>query len=119
MQLHWLNDNLAVSGQLSAKNIDELSSMKIKSIICNRPDFETDDAQPTAESVSIECKRNEIEFFFHPVQSNFQTELDAEKMAELLKSLPKPIVAYCRTGGRSMSLIGMTNQLGLIDLKDV
>ena len=119
MQLYWLSDTIGVSDQISPEDVVELSSLGVKSIICNRPDRESESDQPDAESIRQASKKLGIEFAFHPVESNFQTEQDASEMAKYLCKLPKPIIAYCRSGGRSTALIGLAEQLQLINLQEL
>ena len=119
MQLYWLSDSIGVSGQLYPENILELSKLGVSSVICNRPDGESGPEQPTAQAIMLATEQLGMKFVFHPVQSNFQTDEDAIEMAKHLNKLPKPIVAYCRSGGRSTALIGLTQQLQLIDLHDL
>ena len=119
MQLYWLSDTIGVSDQISPEDVLELSSLGVKSIICNRPDKESEPDQPDAESISQACTKLGIEFAFHPVESNFQTEHDASQMAKHLRDLPKPIIAYCRSGGRSTALIGLAEQLQFINLQEI
>ena len=117
IQFNWLNDELATSGQIMPEDIYKLKELGFKSIICNRPDFESGPSQPTQDLISKIATEFDIEFSYLPVESSFQTEVDAKHMSELIKMMPKPILAYCRSGGRCMSLIGLSNQLGLISLK--
>ena len=119
MQLYWLSDTIGVSDQISPEDVLELSSLGVKSIICNRPDRESEFDQPDAESIRQASTKLGIEFIFHPVESNFQTELDASEMAKYLCELPKPIIAYCRSGGRSTALIGLAEQLEFINLQEL
>ena len=119
MQLYWLSDTIGVSDQISPEDVLELSSLGVKSIICNRPDRESGSEQPDAESIRLASKKLGIEFVFHPVESNFQTEQDASEMAKQLCKLPKPIIAYCRSGGRSTALIGLAEQLQFINLQEL
>ena len=119
MQLYWLSDTIGVSDQITPEDVSELASLGVKSIICNRPDRESEYDQPDAESIRQASKKLGIEFAFHPVESNFQTEQDASQMAKHLCELPKPIVAYCRSGGRSTALIGLAEQLQFINLQEL
>ena len=119
MQLYWLSDTIGVSDQISPEDVLELSSLGVKSIICNRPDREHESDQPDAESIRQASNKLGIEFVFHPVESNFQTNQDASKMAKYLCELPKPIIAYCRSGGRSTALIGLAEQLEFINLQEL
>ena len=81
--------------------------------------WESESNQPDAESIRKASKKAGIEFAFHPVESNFQTEHDASEMAKYLCKLPKPIIAYCRSGGRSTALIGLAEQLQFINLQEL
>ena len=119
MQLYWLSDTIGVSDQISPEDVLELSSLGVKSIICNRPDRESEFDQPDAELIRQASKKLRIEFAFHPVESNLQTEHDASEMAKYLCELPKPIIAYCRSGGRSTALIGLAEQLQFINLQEL
>ena len=119
MQLYWLSDTIGVSDQISPEDVLELSSLGVKSIICNRPDRESEPDQPDAESIRQASKKLGIEFVFYPVESNFQTVQDASQMAKHLCALPKPVIAYCRSGGRSTALIGLAEQLQFINLQEL
>ena len=119
MQLYWLSDNIGVSDQISPEDVLELSGLGVRSIICNRPDMESEPDQPDANSIRQASGKLGIEFAFHPVESNFQTEQDASEMAKYLCKLPKPIIAYCRSGGRSTALIGLAEQLQFINLQEI
>ena len=110
---HWLSDDIAVSGQITSESVSSIKQMGFKSIICNRPDYESDANQPTKTSIEVEAKKLGVCFEFLPVPSSSHTESQATKMALHLNKLPKPILVYCRTGGRSSALIGLSVQLGL------
>ena len=109
----WLTNDIAVSGQIAPESVSSLKHMGFKSIICNRPDFESDINQPTKISIENEAKKLGVFFEFFPVASSNHSESEATKMASHLTKLPKPILVYCRTGGRSSALIGLSIQLGL------
>jgi len=109
----WLTEDIAVSGQIAPESVYDIKEMGFKSIICNRPDYESDSNQPTKTSIESEAKKLGLCFEFLPVASSNHTESEAVKMASHLTKLPKPILVYCRTGGRSSALIGLSVQLGL------
>ena len=58
MQLYWLSDTIGVSDQISPEDVLELSSLGVKTVICNRPDRESESDQPDAESIRQACKQN-------------------------------------------------------------
>jgi uncharacterized protein (TIGR01244 family) len=45
-----------------------------------------------------------MEFAYLPVISGAITAEQVEQMADLIESLPKPILAFCRSGARSTNL---------------
>ena len=58
MQLYWLSDTIGVSDQISPEDVLELSSLGVKSIICNRPDRESESLlilqkQPVLQPIKI------------------------------------------------------------------
>ena len=75
-----------------------------KSVINNRPDFEGGPNQPTNASIEAAAKAAGLNYAFLPVAPNFQSPEEIASFAELLASLPKPILAFCRSGTRSGKL---------------
>ena len=108
----WLTEKLAIAGQLTADQLQEISAAGFKSVICNRPDFEGGPAQPTAESMRQAASTLGLQFAYLPVSPYGGTPEEAMKMGELMGQLPTPMLAYCASGGRCMGLIGLAAQLG-------
>jgi uncharacterized protein (TIGR01244 family) len=48
---------------------------------------------------------------YQPVVSGAMTQDDVLKFAELLKTLPEPVLAYCRTGTRCTHLFNAASAL--------
>ena len=74
-----------------------------RSIICNRPDGEAAD-QPTFEEIEVAAKAKGLEARYLPVVSGKVRDQDAKDFSALTAELPKPVLAYCRTGTRSITL---------------
>ncbi|MNL71226.1 Beta-lactamase hydrolase-like protein [compost metagenome] len=49
---------------------------------------------------------------YQPVVGSAMTVSDVVRFAELLKTLPGPVLAYCRTGTRCTNLYAAAQQLG-------
>ena len=81
-----------------------LAQAGFKSVINNRPDFEGGPNQPTNASIEAAAKAAGLNYAFLPVAPNFQSPEEIASFAELLASLPKPILAFCRSGTRSGKL---------------
>lgn len=104
LPIHVINDAFAVAGQLSAQDMQEVLHAGYKSVIINRPDFEAGTDQPASTDVIQAAKELGLQIEYQPVISGALTHDDAVRFAALLDQLPKPILAYCRSGGRCLSL---------------
>lgn len=98
-----LADDLYVLAQIKPDDLDRLATFGFRSIISNRPDGEAED-QPAFSEISREAHRNGMEVRHIPVTSNKLTDEDISAFRAALCVLPKPILAYCRTGTRSTFL---------------
>ena len=75
-----------------------------KSVVNNRPDFEGGPDQPTSAAIEAAAIAAGLRYVHQPVLPAVQTEADFARFAALLAELPKPILAFCRTGTRSGKL---------------
>lgn len=98
--INSLTENFAVAPQLAATDMAAVAAAGFKSVIINRPDFEGGADQPTASSVMQAARAAGLTVEYQPVVSGGMTAEDVTRFAELLKTLPAPILAYCRTGTR-------------------
>jgi uncharacterized protein (TIGR01244 family) len=99
-----LDADLCVAPQLDPDAMAEAAAAGFRSVINNRPDFEGGPAQPTNAAIEAAARAAGLEYAFLPVQGGFQSADEIARFAELLASMPKPIVAFCRTGTRSGKL---------------
>lgn len=107
-----LTEHFAVAPQLGPEAMAEVAAAGFKSVICNRPDFEHGPDQPTAASVEAAAKAAGLAWAFLPVRSGAMTADDVRAMAGLLKDLPQPVLAYCRSGARCTQLFSLAQSLG-------
>ncbi len=106
MNLKQINPNLAVADQVSAEDVGMLADAGFKSIICNRPDGE-EAGQPAFAAIAAAAQARGLGAAFLPVISGQVTGTDAMRFGELVDTLPKPVLAYCRSGARSSTLWSM------------
>ena len=99
-----LSPDFSVAGQLSPEAMAPIAEAGYKSVINNRPDFEGGPGQPTNTSIEEAARTAGLAYAFLPVASNYQSPDEVARFAELLASLPKPILAFCRSGTRSGKL---------------
>jgi len=95
-----LNQNFAVAPQLTPEDMPAVAAAGYKSVIINRPDFEGGPDQPTAAAVAEAARNAGLHCEYQPVVSGAMTPADVQRFAELLGTLPQPVLAYCRTGTR-------------------
>lgn len=102
MDIRKVNDAFSVSGQIGTDDILQIVAMGFKSIICNRPDGESK-AQPLYESIEALALRAGLAVAYMPIAPTGPTQEDITELQRLISQLPKPVLAYCRTGNRSFT----------------
>ncbi|MBC7704859.1 MAG: TIGR01244 family phosphatase [Rhodoferax sp.] len=103
MELHPLTPYLSVTAQIQPGDLPAIQAMGIKSIICNRPDGEGPD-QPPSDAIAQAADELGIVLRYLPVVSGKISDEDAQTFGVLMQTLPKPALAYCRSGMRSTTL---------------
>lgn len=103
MQTKRITAVLSVSEQITAADVAALAEAGFNSIICNRPDGEGAD-QPVFAEIATAAQSHGMTAHYQPIVSGKVSDADAIAFGELLEKLPKPVLAYCRTGTRSTTL---------------
>lgn len=98
-----LAPNLSVSPQIVVDDLATLKAQGFRAIICNRPDGEGAD-QPGYAEIAAEAARLGLEARYLPIVGGMVSEGDAQAFATALRDLPGPVLAYCRSGTRSVTL---------------
>ena len=111
MDIRKVNDTFSVCDQIGANNIALISSLGYKSIICNRPDGEAE-FQPLFAELQHLAEQNDMKMVYLPIAATGPTQTDAGTFAQVYKGLPKPVLAYCRTGNRSMATWTAAMEMG-------
>lgn len=117
MQVHKLSDQLSVSPQIALDDISKLSALGFKSVICNRPDKESDD-QPAMQDIEQAVIAAGLIWQHQPVVSGNINDQDVEDFAQLLAKLPQPVFAFCRTGTRC-SILWALSQANKMSVDDI
>ncbi|MEO5734483.1 MAG: TIGR01244 family sulfur transferase [Rubrivivax sp.] len=99
-----LSPFFSVAPQLSPEAMVEAARVGFKSVINNRPDFEHGPDQPTSEQIEAAAVAAGLEYRFLPVDGAHQTSQQISDFADLLRDLPAPVLAFCRSGARSTRL---------------
>lgn len=101
MDIREITDELSVSPQIHVADVDAIAAAGFRAVICNRPDGESAD-QPRSDDVATAVKASGMEWRMLPVTQ--VTRADAEAFGNLLAELPKPVLAFCRSGTRCATL---------------
>jgi uncharacterized protein (TIGR01244 family) len=102
--INRLTPDFAVAPQLTPEDMAAVAEAGYKSVIINRPDHEGGPDQPTAAAVSEAAREAGLRVEYQPVVSGAITADDVTKFAELLQTMPAPVLAYCRSGARCTTL---------------
>ncbi|MFT3733119.1 MAG: TIGR01244 family sulfur transferase [Hyphomicrobium sp.] len=117
MKVSKLTDDLSVSPQILPSEVAELAALGFKSIISNRPDGEGAD-QPAFSEIEREAKANGLVSRYVPVETGKVSDADAVAFGATLAELPKPVLAYCRSGTRSTTLWALS-QASKVPIADI
>ncbi len=102
---------VCVAAQLTPEAMAEVASLGFKSVVNNRPDFEHGPDQPTNAAIAAAAQAAGLQYRFLPVAGNYQSPDDVAAFAELLKTLPPPMLMFCRSGARSNRLYELARAL--------
>ena len=117
MDIKKIDKELSVSPQIAPSDLQALAEVGFKAVICNRPDGEGND-QPLFHEIEEAAQAAGLSAHYLPVETGKVGDEDAEHFGELLDSLPKPVLAYCRSGTRSVTLWSLSRG-GKLPLPDI
>ncbi|EOG1897855.1 TIGR01244 family sulfur transferase, partial [Acinetobacter baumannii] len=103
MELKRVNQDFYVAGQITADDIAKIADQGIKTLICNRPDGEGAD-QPNVIEIEEAAQRHGLNVIYQPVISGKITDQQVTEFKQLYQNAEKPVLAYCRSGMRAISL---------------
>jgi uncharacterized protein (TIGR01244 family) len=108
----WLTPDFATAGQLTTDEMAQAAAAGFRSVVNNRPDFEGGPSQPTSQAIEQAAGAAGLAYAFLPVQSAYQTPAEIAQMHALLQQLPKPVLAFCRSGTRTANLFRAAQKMG-------
>ncbi len=111
MNCHWLNDRVAIRGQISPGEVGQLAQEGFSCIVNVRPDGEQP-GQPLSAELEEEARRHGLGYCHIPVVPGRATEQDAAEFARAVDSADGSVIAFCRTGQRADGLWQMAGKPG-------
>ena len=106
------NTAFGTAGQIEPTQLVEIAAQGYKSVINNRPDGEAGPSQPKNADIAAKAEALGLHYAFLPVAPGSMTPAEVQEMNRLLKTMPGPILAFCRSGARSTNLYHLALQLG-------
>jgi uncharacterized protein (TIGR01244 family) len=95
-----VTEDLSVAPQISVEDVDEAARAGFKTIINNRPDGEAPD-QPPSREIEAAAQAAGLAYVHLPVVGG-PTPQQVETTARLFAEADKPVLAFCRSGTRSI-----------------
>jgi sulfide:quinone oxidoreductase len=117
MNMKKLSPQIFVSGQITTTDISVASAQGIRTIINNRPDNEAI-GQPLSADLAAAAAELEMQFIDVPVLSSGITEENIEQFDCAYQELQAPVLIFCRSGTRSISLWAL-NEAKNQDVDDI
>jgi sulfide:quinone oxidoreductase len=117
MEIRAITPELSVTAQILPTDLAELNKLGFRSVVCNRPDGEAGD-QPLFKEISRAAEDLGMVAVYLPVESGKVSDESAVEFGQLFASLPKPVLGFCRTGTRSVTLWALS-QAGKMPLPEI
>ncbi|WP_340260962.1 TIGR01244 family sulfur transferase [Roseobacter sp. HKCCA0882] len=117
MEIKTINAEISVATQIKPDDVQKLADQGFRALICNRPDGEAAD-QPNFSEIEVAAEKVGLEIRNLPIVSGKVTDQDAADFGTAMQELPRPILAYCRTGTRSATLwsLSQANRMSVVDI---
>lgn len=112
MDIRPVAPGFAVAPQIQPSDMDAVAAQGFRTVICNRPDGE-EAGQPAATTMRAAAKAAGLAFLHIPVSGGDFPADAVEQFRAARTGGSGPILAYCRTGTRSMTLEALANPDGL------
>ena len=110
---------LSTAPQASPEDMVLVAKQGFASVMNNRPDFEHDADQPTAQSVADAAHAVGMEFYDLPFSASRVTPELLVQFAQVVGQAEKPILVYCRSGARSTGIFRMALEAGYLNPDDL
>jgi uncharacterized protein (TIGR01244 family) len=104
VSLQPIAQDVYAAPQLTPEAMAAAAEAGFKAVINNRPDMEGGPDQPTSAVIEAAARAAGLEYAYLPVNGGYQSPEEIARCAELLKSLPRPLLMFCRSGARSTKL---------------
>jgi sulfide:quinone oxidoreductase len=103
MTIRKLNEKVAVSPQLTVKDIEKAAAEGYKTVINNRPDKEGL-MQPASDDLKAAAEKLGMNYYHIPVTPGQFTDEQVEEFGKAVEDCNGPVLAFCKSGTRAACL---------------
>lgn len=103
MEVKFVTTDLSVADQVTEADLLTLKAAGFRTIVCNRPDAEAPE-QPAAVTLAEQALNLGLDWHWLPITPGQFTEANINEFKQLLDATDQPVLAFCRTGTRSITL---------------
>ena len=103
MTIRKLNEKVAVSPQLTVKDIEKAAAEGYKTVINNRPDKEGL-MQPSSDDLRAAAEKHGMNYYHIPVTPGQFTDEQIAEFGEAVEGCNGPVLAFCKSGTRAACL---------------
>lgn len=103
-----ITDEFFVSPQITPDDMTAIRAAGFRSVLCNRPDHESP-GQPDYDAVAQAAGAADLQIRSVPIVTGQMTDADTDAFRAAFEALPKPILAYCRSGTRCAAMWSLTH----------
>ncbi|ANU07352.1 Beta-lactamase hydrolase-like protein [Paraurantiacibacter namhicola] len=112
MDLRRVDENFAVAPQVQPQDMQALADAGFVAVMCNRPDGE-EPGQPDAATMRAAAQEAGLAFHHVPVSGGAFPPDALEQFASVRREAGGPMLAYCRSGTRCITMETLANPQGL------
>ena len=112
MDIRKVSPGFAVSPQIDVKDLEALARKGYVAVVCNRPDGE-EPGQPPLDDLRTASTEAGLAFHHIPVSGGAFPNAAVAAFGAVRRGTQGPLLAYCRTGTRSITLETLANPNGL------
>ena len=103
MKIVEVTSRVAVSEQVGLADVPAIAAAVFKVLINNRPDGEAP-GQPTSAEFAAAAAENGLKYVYYPVNGMNFPGPDLPGLAAAFENAEGPVLAFCRSGTRSINL---------------
>lgn len=112
MDIRKVDTDFAVAPQIAPADMAALAAQGFVAVMCNRPDGE-EPGQPGVDAMREAAQQAGLAFHHVPVSGGAFPRPALAAFAAIRRGTQGPLLAYCRTGTRSITLDTLANPAGL------